>query len=139
MQSPAAPDSAQANAPLPAGTLVDRFYLLHEKLGEGGMGAVYKATHRIRGHAVALKLVAGDSPREAPHASSNAAIHKRLGIAREFETLASLHHPHVIRVYGYGFDEKLGPYFAMELLDNPATILSAEKDASIERKAALLA
>jgi tetratricopeptide (TPR) repeat protein len=113
--------------------------VLHEKLGEGGMGAVYKATHRARGHAVALKLVSGDSPREASHISSNTALHKRLGLIREFQTLASLHHPNVVRVFGYGFDPALGPYFAMEILDEPETILSAERGSSVERKAELLA
>lgn len=139
MEAFAETGSAGTGAPLPPGTLVDRSYVLHEKLGEGGMGAVYKATHRARGHVVALKLVSGDSPREASHISSNTALHKRMGIIREFQTLASLHHPNVVRVYGYGFDPGLGPYFAMELLEDPATILSAARGCRIERKAGLLA
>lgn len=139
MQASAQTGPAEADAPLPPGTLVDRLYVLHEKLGEGGMGAVYKATHRARGHAVALKLVSSGDPTEATHISSNTALHKRLGIAREFQTLSSLHHPNVVRVYGYGFDPALGPYFSMELLEAPKTILSVERDSSIERKAALLA
>jgi len=139
MEAFAEMDSAGVGAPLAPGTLVDRSYVLHEKLGEGGMGAVYRATHRARGHVVALKLVSGDGPREASHISSNTALHKRVGLIREFQTLASLHHPNVVRVYGYGFDPGLGPYFAMEHLEDPETLLSAARGASIERKAGLLA
>ena len=39
------------------GTIVDRGYLLQEQLGEGGMGAVYRAVHLITGEPVALKLI----------------------------------------------------------------------------------
>jgi len=108
------------------GTIIDRGYRLQEQLGEGGMGAVYRAEHLITGQSVALKLVTqgllqdtSDTPEET------AARHHRLALAREFQTLASLHHPNVIRVLSYGFDEDLGSYFTMELLSAPKTILEA--------------
>lgn len=40
----------------------------------------------------------------------------RLALAQEFQILASLHHPLIIRVLDYGFDAQLQPYYVMELL-----------------------
>lgn len=41
--------------------IVDRLYVLQERLGEGGMGTVYRATQRLSGQDVALKLIYGDT------------------------------------------------------------------------------
>ena len=38
-------------------TILGQRYLLHDALGAGGMGVVYRATDRLTGHAVALKRV----------------------------------------------------------------------------------
>ncbi|MCA9153055.1 MAG: serine/threonine protein kinase, partial [Planctomycetales bacterium] len=40
-----------------------------------------------------------------------------LGLAKEFQILASLRHPNIISVYDYGFDEERQPYLVMELLE----------------------
>ena len=97
---------------------VDRSYFLQEQLGEGAMGTVYRATQLVNGQAVALKLVprtfaGGDA------LSEDLEVQYRLALAREFQTLASLHHPNVIRVLNYGFDQTYGPYYIMELLEAP--------------------
>ena len=42
--------------------LINTAYVLHEKIGEGGMGGVYRATHRLTGRKVALKCVHIPSP-----------------------------------------------------------------------------
>ncbi|HEU4536892.1 MAG TPA: AAA family ATPase, partial [Polyangiaceae bacterium] len=120
----------------PAPRTIERSYLLHEKLGEGGMGAVYRATRRMNGSVVALKLVGqrGETP-----ADQDALFNLRLLLAREFQTLSSLHHPHVIQVLDYGFDESLGPYFTMELLEQPRTLLEAGAGRPPEVKVRLLA
>src|SRR5207244_3213131 len=65
-----------------------------------------------------------------------------LALAREFQTLSSLHHPNVIRVLDYGFDELAGPYFTMELLDDPRFITQEaqeQQNQSPDGKIALLA
>ena len=41
------------------GITLDRTYVLYEQLGEGGMGTVYRASHRLTGRTVAVKLVRG--------------------------------------------------------------------------------
>lgn len=49
-----------------------------------------------------------------------------IAIANEFKVLASLRHPHVIKVYDYGFDAGQ-PYLAMELLENAKNFREATK------------
>ena len=41
---------------------------------------------------------------------------RRVSIANEFRTLASLRHPSIISVLDYGFDQEGSPFFTMELL-----------------------
>ena len=95
-----------------AGQIVDRSYRLYEQLGQGGMGAVYRASQLLTGRSVALKLVSHGQVRERP-ADETEHRQLHLALAREFQTLASLHHPNIIRVLGYGLDDDLGPYFTM--------------------------
>ncbi len=120
--------------------IVDRSYLLHEQLGEGGMGAVYRATQLVSGQQVALKLVKLFSEQRHRTSASATAVgtNRRLLLAKEFQTLASLHHPNVIRVQSYGFDDELGSYFTMELLNSPKTILQAAEGEPLQGRIALL-
>jgi tetratricopeptide (TPR) repeat protein/tRNA A-37 threonylcarbamoyl transferase component Bud32 len=117
---------------------VDRGYLLLEQLGEGAMGTVYRASQLVDRQVVALKLV----PRQlasGDELSEDLEVQYRLALAREFQTLASLHHPNVIRVLNYGFDQTYGPYYIMELLVAPKTPLEAGLGQSDETQIRLIA
>ena len=83
------------------------------KLGEGGMGVVYRARDTRDGRDVALKLMKGTLAGSA-----------RQRFEREFRSLSTLHHPHCLGVYDYG--ELAGsPFFTMELfLGRPITSLA---------------
>jgi len=118
--------------------VIDRTYILHDQLGQGGMGAVYEAENRSNGERVALKLVSSDHP-EADGQDDVGMARGRLALARGFQTLASLHHPNVVRVLGYGFDRERGPYYTMELLRAPQTVLEASTGRSLHEKILLLA
>src|SRR5438128_2743314 len=61
-------------------------YLLLEKLGEGGMGVVYKARHRLMEREVALKLV-------HPERLSRDDLRERF--RREIRSVAKLSHPNI--------------------------------------------
>lgn len=130
------------------GITLDRTYVLHEQLGEGGMGTVYRASHRLTGRTVAVKLVRGTggktvvSPAGRSSTRTSESIESRLALAREFQVLASLHHPNIVQVLDYGFDDTWGPYLSMELLSSPQSIVAASCAASpaikFERLAQLL-
>src|SRR5687767_12284436 len=97
------------------------------------MGAVYQATDRLSGQAVALKRVLTDGSQ-----GKTAGNALRLALAREFQVLASLRHPNVISVLDYGFDSTRQPYFTMALLDKPRTIYDAARGQSLEVRVRLL-
>ncbi len=80
-------------------------YLLRERLGEGGMGTVYRATPLRRGPDVALKVLS------AHHELEGSATR----FAREVAAMAALEHPNIVRVLDHG-DVGGRPYYAMELL-----------------------
>jgi len=113
--------------------IVNHRYITKHKLGEGGMGIVYYAVDRLNGQrAIALKQLRTVPQHDDPETES---VEDRLLVmSREFRTLAGLRHPHVISVLDYGFDKLGEPFFTMDLLENPRTILEATKNASVEEK-----
>lgn len=117
--------------------VIGRRYIIQNLIGEGGMGAVYRATDRLTDHAVALKRVL-TAPAQLELSTNYNLDDFRLALAREFKILASLRHPHIIAVQDYGFDAGQQPYFTMELLDEAQTILDAGRGKSPETKVNLL-
>ncbi|PSM30756.1 serine/threonine-protein kinase [Haliangium sp. UPWRP_2] len=107
-------------------------------VGEGGMGAVFRATHRLSGRTVALKML-GRQRRGSTPGDSDERAQLLLALAREFETLSSLHHPNVIQVLDYGFDSELGAYFTMELLAAPRVLTDEARGKSLTEKVGLVA
>lgn len=82
-------------------------YVLHECLGEGGMGVVYRATHALLKRETAIKLVG--SGRE-----DGATLER---FEREVVQTARLTHPNTVAIYDYGRTAEGAFYYAMEFLD----------------------
>ncbi|MBL9025525.1 MAG: serine/threonine protein kinase [Myxococcales bacterium] len=82
-------------------------YVLHECLGEGGMGVVFRATHALLKRETAIKLVG--SGRE-----DGATIER---FEREVVQTARLTHPNTVAIYDYGRTGDGAFYYAMEFLD----------------------
>ena len=82
-------------------------YQITGRLGEGGMGVVWKAIQHGTHRPVALKMMS---------AASFGSERARLRFEREVDLTARLEHPHIARVYDAG--ESAGVcYYAMEFID----------------------
>jgi eukaryotic-like serine/threonine-protein kinase len=82
-------------------------YVLTDKLGEGGMGAVYRARHELLRRPTAVKVIRDDY------------THNEKAIARferEVHAASELRHPNSIVVYDYGRTPDGTLYYAMELV-----------------------
>ncbi len=89
-------------------------YQLGELLGRGGMGEVYKATHRMLARPAAIKLIRPEMIGAAPGEGPRVAVQR---FRREAETAASLRSPHTVELYDFGVTDDQTFYFVMELLD----------------------
>ncbi|HUJ57267.1 MAG TPA: serine/threonine-protein kinase, partial [Kofleriaceae bacterium] len=83
-------------------------YVLDGRLGEGGMGQVYRARHVQLGKAFALKVI---SPAFAEDGAARARFNREAKLASEIT------HPNIVSVVDFGEDHQLGAYMVMELVD----------------------
>jgi serine/threonine protein kinase len=117
--------------------LLARRYVLYERLGSGGMGTVYRAYDRLHSREVALKRIVENA--SVGHlGDSTDGKEFRASLAREFKIASTLRHPNIVQMLDYGFDESHEPYFTMELLQSPRTLLEACVDRSLEYRLDLL-
>ncbi|MFL5493083.1 MAG: serine/threonine-protein kinase [Gemmatimonadales bacterium] len=89
-------------------------YRLEEKLGQGGMGEVWRARHRMLARPAAIKLIRPSLAREGQAGASDEA---RQRFEREAQAIARLRSPHTVNLFDFGVADDGAFYYAMELLD----------------------
>ena len=97
-------------------TLAGRYRLV-TKLGQGGMGSVWRAEHLTLGIPVAIKLI------DASIAQSEEALAR---FRREAQAAAELRSAHVVHIIDYGVENDT-PYIAMELLEGESLAARLER------------
>jgi eukaryotic-like serine/threonine-protein kinase len=107
--------------------IMDHRYTLHDQLGKGGMGVVYRAFDNLEGKYVALKCIEADPAGQDDNPLAASPRFQHMLLAHEFRTVASLRHPNIISVLDYGFTGRQLPFFVMELLAGAGTILEAAR------------
>ncbi|MEL6338383.1 MAG: serine/threonine-protein kinase [Myxococcota bacterium] len=77
-------------------------YRLGDKLGEGGMGSVYAATHELLKLPAAVKILRSSDPTFLER------------FYKEARATAELTHPNTVRIYDFGRTNDDAPYYVME-------------------------
>jgi serine/threonine-protein kinase len=90
------------------GIVLDGRYRLDALLGEGGMGAVYRATQLANDRKVAVKLL-------KPHLTTDEASAQRF--LREARSTLKVDSPHAVKVLDFGITPHGDYYMALEYLD----------------------
>ncbi len=106
-------------------------YTLDEKIGEGGMGVVFRARHELLRRPTAVKLLAADRAREEDLRR----------FEREVQLTSLLTHPNTISIYDFGRTPEGSFYYAMEYVDgcDLETLVQREGSQDPARVAHLLA
>jgi hypothetical protein len=89
-------------------------YRLVSRIGAGGMGEVWKATHHMLARSAAVKLIKPHDGRGAAGRDRDLALKR---FKREANVIARLQSPHTVYLYDYGTSRDGRAYYAMELLD----------------------
>ena len=100
------PPAAPGPEDLPQGFQLGQYVIL-AKLGQGGMGTVYKALHARLKRTVALKVLSGRRAHE-PQTLAR--------FQREMEVVGKLDHPHLVRATDAG-EEAGHAYLVMDVID----------------------
>lgn len=90
------------------GSVVDNRYEVLTKLGEGGMGTVYRVRHKALERPLALKALRSDLSKDAD---------LPVRFIQEAKAAAAVEHPNVVQITDFGTLSTGQPYFVMELLE----------------------
>jgi tRNA A-37 threonylcarbamoyl transferase component Bud32 len=88
-------------------------YRLVERLGQGGMGEVWRAQHRMLARPAAIKLI---RPPMVGHRDSDRQAQAIARFEREAQATALMRSPHTMELYDFGVADDGTFYYVMELL-----------------------
>ena len=89
-------------------------YRLEERLGQGGMGEVWRARHRMLARPAAIKLIRPAAGGNGKVAISEQAVRR---FEREAQVIARLRSPHTVDLFDFGVADNGAFYYVMELLE----------------------
>jgi serine/threonine-protein kinase len=89
-------------------------YVLKERIGRGGMGEVWQATHRFLARPAAIKLIKPDVLSAVTEVQADILVQR---FRREAQAAANLRSPHTIQLYDFGVAGDGTFYYVMELLN----------------------
>ena len=119
-------DRFYSNPSVSAGPgLVGGRYRLTGKIGEGGMGAVYRGFDQVIGRQVAIKMLGEGTTKQEEVVAR---------FQREAQVVGQLRHRNVVEVFDFGVENGI-PFMVMELLEGKdlATLLDKRGPIAIER------
>jgi serine/threonine protein kinase len=103
-------------------------YKIVAKLGEGGMGAVYRGEQLSLKRAVAVKLL-------RPELSADPMLLRRFNA--EAEAVAKLGHPNTVNIYDFGQDSDGALFIAMEFIEGRSLRSAIAKEGPFSARRAL--
>jgi len=107
--------------------LIDNRFVVEKLVAAGGMGIVYRAHDLQTAKTVALKVIESRNPEEV------------LRAFQEFELLAKIDHPGIVRHIADGVTDDRIQYLAMEWIEGPTVADRMEKDGFSQREVVALA
>ena len=103
------PRSGVSQAPLAlVGRTIDQRYLVEEKLGEGGMGLVFRAVHMHLNKPQAIKVLRREDTRDEEALAR---------FRREAEAASAIGNQHIVDINDFGILDDGSTYFVMEYLE----------------------
>ena len=108
LEPPPAPPDAGPPRDSWVGSMLAETYRILRPIGEGGMGAVYEATHARLPRRFAIKVLRADYLKQPQWVER---------FKREAEIASQLRHPHIVEVVDYNHAPDGRPYIVMEYLE----------------------
>lgn len=103
-------------------------YQVLEKIGQGGMGIVYRVMDNLINKTLAIKVMRHDL------ATDNAAVRR---FEHEAESAAALTHANIVAVYGHGVSKQDAPYLVMDYLAGTSLQQLLKQDSTLNPHRAL--
>ena len=113
------------------GKILGERFLVHDLLGQGGSGTIYRAEHVTLRRKVAIKVLHDELSRD------DLAVER---FRREATTVAEIDNEHIVEIHDFGRTPDGRLYLAMELLEGETLdgVLARDKQLSVERAADIL-
>jgi eukaryotic-like serine/threonine-protein kinase len=108
--------------PMIGKTIGDKYEII-DVIGDGGMGSVYKARHKLMKRIVAIKTL-------HPNLVASAAALKRF--QQEAQAASSLNHPNVLAIFDFGLSDQGIPYLVMDYLEGVSLAAVLQESSHLE-------